>query len=83
MAITDFSVNDSGSAKGAFAITLADEDLSVPARALWVGTAGNLKVTMLDGSTATFNNAFGFMPIAVKRVWSTGSSALTDVLGVY
>jgi len=63
---------------GAFAITPDDNtDLSLLARGIYVGTSGDLKVTMADNTTVTFGSiAAGVVhPIAVKRVWSTGTSA--------
>lgn len=43
---------------------------------LYVGTAGDLKVTMSNGRDVTFNNvSAGFQPIHVLKVFSTGTSA--------
>ncbi len=48
---------------------------------LYVGGAGDVKVTMVGGQTVTFVGvpAGTFMPIQVKRVWSTGTSATSIV----
>lgn len=50
----------------------------------FIGTAGNIKVTMLGGQTVTFLNiADGtFLPIQVTRIWATGTTA-TDILALF
>jgi hypothetical protein len=44
---------------------------------LYIGTGGDLKVTMLGGQTVTFTNVpnGAFMPIQVTKVWDTGTNA--------
>ena len=44
---------------------------------LYIGGAGNLKVTTVAGDTVTFNalNAGTFFPVQVKKVFDTGTSA--------
>jgi hypothetical protein len=44
---------------------------------LYIGTGGDLKVTMIGGQTVTFANVpnGAFMPIQVKRVWDTDTNA--------
>lgn len=72
------------SATDAFAITPNDStDLTVPTRGIYVGTAGHLKVDMLDGTTVTFNNlaAGTIHAIAVKRVYATGTGA-SNIIGI-
>lgn len=51
---------------------------------LYVGTGGDLKVTMISGQVVTFTNVpnGSFMPIQVKRVWASGTGA-SDILGLY
>jgi len=51
---------------------------------IYVGTGGNIKVTMVGGQVVTFNNVpnGSFLPIQVKKVWSTGTGA-SDLLGLY
>lgn len=69
----------------AAAITLSDSAVLDPApRAIYVGGAGNLKVTMLGGGVVTFSGlaAGTILPIRAKVCWSTGSTA-TLVLGLY
>lgn len=41
-------------ALGAVAIPGTDQTFTVPVRAVYVATAGNLECTMSDGTTATF-----------------------------
>lgn len=72
------SAADAAPAIGAAAVTLADADLAViPTRALFVGTAGNLKVTMASGDVVTLTNvqAGALLPLSVTRVWLTGTTA--------
>lgn len=66
-----------GSYKGAVAITPHDtNDLTDPVSALYIGTAGALKVITASGETVTFANvAVGLLPLAVTRVFSTGTAA--------
>ncbi|MCP4321282.1 MAG: hypothetical protein GY810_22015 [Aureispira sp.] len=44
---------------------------------LYIGTAGNLKVTTVAGDEVTFQgiNTGAFFPVQVKKVWATGTSA--------
>ncbi len=44
---------------------------------LYIGTAGNLKVTTVAGDEVTFQgiNTGAFFPVHVKKVWATGTSA--------
>lgn len=71
-------------AVGGFSITPADSDLTRPIRGIYVGGAGNLRVTTLDGSDLTFDVVpVGLlMPIQIKRVWSTSTTA-TLLIGLY
>lgn len=69
--------------QGGAAITPADSDFAgnVQYRCLYVGVSGNVRVTTVDGSDLTYANAaVGFLPVSVKRVWSTGTTA-TNILG--
>lgn len=69
-------------AVGATAVTPSDSvDLDPRPRALWIGGAGsgNLKVDMANGDTVTFAGVpVGLFPIAVTRVYATG----TDVTNI-
>jgi hypothetical protein len=56
---------------------------SIPlTRALWVGGAGNLVVTMSDGTTATFNSvpAGTLMKLAVSQVQA--STTATNIVAL-
>lgn len=65
-----------GPATNAAAVTPSDSaDLAVFARALWVGQAGDLVVTMLGGQTVTLAGASGLLPVRVRRVRATGTTA--------
>jgi hypothetical protein len=66
-------------------VTPSDADnLATQGRALWVGTAGDVKVTTSGGSVVTFQNvpAGTLLPISVKKVWATGTGA-SDIVNVY
>ena len=56
-------------------------ELTTVARALYVGVAGDVAVLMNDDSTATFVGvaAGSFLPIRVKRVNSTNTTATSIV----
>jgi len=60
-----------------------DNDLAMkPCRALYIGTAGTLRVTV-NGSTVDFGAvAAGVFPVAATRVHSTGTDA-TGILALY
>jgi hypothetical protein len=60
----------------AFAVTPSDT-VARPARALYVGTGGNVSVVMAGGQTVTFANvpAGMLLPIEVGRVLATGTTA--------
>lgn len=57
-----------------------------PTRGLIIGGAGNLKVTMADGSVVTIAvpaAVIGFIQnLAVTRIWATGSTA-TAITALY
>lgn len=58
-----------------------DSDLSRVSRALWIGVAGNVKLTTLGGDTVVFVGAQGWMPLRVSRIHSdeTTASAIISV----
>ena len=69
----------------AFAVTPSDASTyAQPTRWLWVGTTGNVAVTMQDGSTATFNAVpAGYrLPVSVTQVRSTNTTA-SGIIGAY
>ena len=51
---------------------------------LYIGGAGNVKLTTSSGSVLTFNslNAGTFVPVQTVRVWSTGTTA-TNILALW
>ena len=50
-------------------------DLSITSRAIFVGAAGNLRVTMKNGNDVTFAANQGWHPIRVTRIWATSTTA--------
>jgi hypothetical protein len=77
-----FSSSPDSCARVAFAVTPADSDLTQPARALYVGGAGNLVITTVGGSVVTLTGvaAGSFVPISVKRV--AAASTATSIVGL-
>ena len=81
MPITDafagFSPSPQSPITHALAITPDDaNDLGHLTRALYVGTGGDVRVTLADGGTLTFVNMVqGWHPIRVSRVWAAGTTA--------
>lgn len=59
-------------------------DLTTAARALWVGGAGTVKVYTTKGATLTFVglSAGTLLPVRVRRVYSTGTTA-TSILALW
>lgn len=51
---------------------------------LYIGGSGNIKVTMLSGQIVTFVGlvAGSFLPIQIKKLWATDTSA-TNIIGLY
>lgn len=49
---------------------------------VFVGGDGNVKVTTEGGEDVTFNglSAGDFLPVSVKRIWSTGTTATNLVM---
>ena len=54
-----------------------DQSLSVYSRAVYIGTAGHLKVDLVRGDTVTLSNMLAgtVYRIAVKKIYQTGSTA--------
>lgn len=73
------------SARRAAAVTLNDSTVLEVTRALYIGSSGNLKVTMVEGGDVTFNSLSPgtVLPVQVTKVWSTGSSAAMSVIALY
>lgn len=55
-------------------------DIAVTSRAIYVGGAGDLRVTLSEGDTVTLSAAgAGWHPIRVNRIWATGTTATSIV----
>lgn len=65
------------SASKAVAVTKSDSTVLSTTRALYVGGAGDVAVTMRDGSVVTFSAvpAGTFLPLRVTKVMSTNTTA--------
>ena len=61
-----------------------DDELATVSRALFVGGAGDVAVVMLSGDAVTYAGvtAGSFLPIRVKQVKATGTTA-TLILNLY
>jgi len=74
--------------KASYAVTVTPDDdanLSLtPTSGLYVGTDGDIKVNMLDGTTKTFVGlkAGEVYPFEITRVYTTGTTA-TDIVTLY
>lgn len=81
MADTYFS---SGTSSDAKTVTPSDSaNLTNGAcRQLWIGTAGNVAVITLAGTTLTIKAPVGVLPLQVSRVLSTATTA-TDIVALY
>lgn len=68
----------------AVAVTPSDSTTFNQTRGLYVGVAGNVAVTMADGTTITFNalTAGVVHPLSVKQVKATGTTA-TNIVALY
>lgn len=70
--------DDVSSARGSVAIDVSGGNQTLPAgvRGIYVGTTGNLKVDLPDGSSPTFTNvAAGVFPVQATKVYQTGTTA--------
>lgn len=72
--------------KAVKAIAIVPSDaVDIPVTAgLYVGTGGDIKMTMSDGSVVTRKNVAGGVthPWSVKRIWASGTTAI-DMVGDY
>jgi len=78
------TANATVAAHGAASVTPSDS-VEIPiTRSLYIGTSGNLKVTMADGQEITFLNlvAGTIFPVQVIKVWST-STTVTSIVALY
>jgi len=74
-----------GPADNAFAVTPSDsENLEFVARAVYVGTDGNVAVITSGGDEVTFQNLNqgSILPVRVSRVLATGTTA-TGLVAIY
>lgn len=61
-------------------VTPSDTDeLENLSRAIYVGSSGTLRVSMKDGAVVTFQAGQGWHPIRIRKVWATGTSAVSIV----
>lgn len=86
MNLDKFTFGTESPATSAFAITPSDStNLTQTTRAIYIGSAGNLKVLMLEDSTpVTFTGLVEgtLLPICVKRVYETDTTA-SNIIGLY
>lgn len=88
MSATDTFVNksttDFPATEAAAVVPHNTNELSYVTRGLYVGTGGDVKVTMRGGQAVTFPNvqAGTLLPFRVKIVWATGTSA-SDIVAVW
>lgn len=76
-----------GPARRGAAVTPSDAaDLTTYAKALYVGEAGNVRVLTVgaeDGDAVTFaNHPVGWLPVQVRRVLATGTTA-TQIVAAF
>mgnify|MGYP003525968216 FL=1 len=73
------ALSDPGSGPSAVPTANTGTDANGPFRALYVGAAGAVKVTTIDGDTVTFPGVpAGFvLPVSTKLVWTTGTTVAT------
>jgi len=76
-------VRQSGPMQGGFPVT-PDDDLEFQetTRVLYVGTTGNIKLQMINGDVILRAFEQGYHPLAVKKVFSTGTTA-SNIWGHY
>lgn len=75
---------DSGPAGSGFAIVTNDStDLTRPARGIYVGVSGDVKINDLLGNALTFKAAVAglVLPVCAARVFATGTTA-TNLIGL-
>lgn len=51
-------------------------------RALYIGTGGDVRVLTVENEDVTFVGATGIIPVRVKRVFATNTTA-TNIVGLY
>ena len=80
-AFADFTSGLESPALRIFEVTPSDTtDLAEVSRALNVGASGTVRVTTVEGTTATIQIAAGIaFPIRAARIWATGTTAVNIV----
>lgn len=64
------------------AVTPSDSTVLANTRALYIGTGGNLTVTMVDGNDVVFSNvAAGIFPIQVTKV--KAATTASNIVALY
>lgn len=78
------TANATVAAHGAASVTPSDSAEIPITRSLYIGTSGDLKVTMADGQAVTFKNVpdGSILPIQAQIVWTTGTTA-SNILALY
>lgn len=79
------SANATAPAHSAAAVTTSDSTVLPVTRALYIGGAGNITVTMAeDGNNVTFVGVLAGMvyPLQVSKVLATGTTA-TNIVALY
>jgi hypothetical protein len=63
-------------------LSSTDAAMSNVTRAVWVGTSGDLKVDMIDGSTVVWPSlSVGWHPLRVTKIYKTGTTAAQIAVG--
>jgi hypothetical protein len=80
----DQAVRTFSSAQSAVVVSPSDTNTLAPTRGLYIGGAGNIAVTMSDGTTVTFTGVTAgvIFPVSVTQVKATGTTA-TNIVAVY
>lgn len=75
---------DTASAIHATAVTKSDATILPCTRGLYIGTTGDVAVTMASGATSIVFTAVpvGLLPVQVTKVLSTGTTA-SNILALY
>lgn len=77
-----YSMTPDSCAQNAFAVTPSDSaDLPAPARALYVGGSGNVRINDTGNGAVTFVGvaAGSILPVMARRVYATGTTATNIV----
>lgn len=83
-----FSTKIDSPARKGFAVTTADgADLTTVTRALYVGATGDVRCELVGdtpGTTVTLVAvpAGSFLPLRIRKIWATGTTA-TSLVGLY